>query len=348
MSSPTLPLGVLPATPASVAAVQQCSSSYTLQQQVAAGCVLLVDKAQDWTSHDVVARARRACGTRKVGHAGTLDPLATGLLTLGVGPATRLLTHLTKLPKTYTTTVRLGQQTVTDDAAGDIVATVPPAQLETLLADPQPLQQAVQQLTGTISQVPTAVSAIKVNGKRAYELVRGGAEVQLQARTVQVSGFHTGPLRQVTTAAGAALDFDCRVAVSSGTYVRALARDLGAKLGVYGHLTALRRTTVGPFDVTAALPLEQLQQIATAVQQGATATAAELQPLSAAAAATAVHGAVVVDEETAVALGHGKRVHSALADANLTAALSQTGSLLALVEIKAGIIRVITGFPQQV
>lgn len=346
MQNTKLPLGLLAANPQNAALVQQQSSGLTVAEHVAAGCVLLVDKASGWTSHDVVARTRRACGTKKVGHAGTLDPLATGLLTLGVGPATRLLTHLVGLDKVYTATVRLGQQTVTDDAEGEIVQLVPPAELARVSADPQQITAAAARLTGTISQVPTAVSAIKVDGKRAYDLVRDGVAVQLRARTVQISKFAVSNVRDAETAAGPAIDFDCEVMVSSGTYVRALARDLGADLGVFGHLTALRRTAVGPFAVGEGISLSELDRIATEVKNGNLEAAAKLPLVSAAAAATAVHGAVVVDDNTAVALGHGKQPLCEVPDTALLAALNTAGRLLALVEARNGKLRVVTGFPQ--
>lgn len=213
---------------------------------------LLVDKPGGLTSHDVVARVRRAFGTRKVGHAGTLDPMATGLLVIGVEAATRLLTFVVGADKTYSATIRLGQSTTTDDADGELVAQAAPDTV-TGLGDER-IRAGVAALTGEISQVPSAVSAIKVDGRRAYDRVRAGEEVVLAARDVTVSRFAV----LETRAGDGVLDLDVVVDCSSGTYIRALARDLGDALGVGGHLTALRRTRVGPFDVAAATGVDDL------------------------------------------------------------------------------------------
>ncbi|MFV0319669.1 MAG: tRNA pseudouridine(55) synthase TruB, partial [Microbacterium sp.] len=209
---------------------------------MAAG-ILLVDKPDGVTSHDVVARTRRALNTRKVGHAGTLDPMATGLLVLGVDAATRLLTYLVGLDKTYEATIRLGVRTDSDDADGEIVQTTDASGIAAAQ-----IAAGVAALTGRIAQVPSTVSAIKVGGRRAYDLARAGEQVELTAREVTVSRFEViGSERS-----GSALDLEVVVDCSSGTYIRALARDLGAGLGVGGHLTALRRTHGGPFDGSAA------------------------------------------------------------------------------------------------
>ncbi len=207
--------------------------------------LLVVDKPGGITSHQVVARARRALGTKKVGHAGTLDPMATGVLVLGVEKGTRLLGHLLLTTKTYEATIRLGQSTNTDDADGE-VTDGPGA---TLVGVGPRLQASVAALTGTISQVPSSVSAIKVNGRRAYALVRKGEEVELAAREVTVSRFDVLDARGAEADGTPVVDLDVVVDCSSGTYIRALARDLGASLGVGGHLTALRRTRVGPFGL---------------------------------------------------------------------------------------------------
>ncbi len=212
--------------------------------------LLLVDKPAGWTSHDVVARIRRVCGTRRVGHAGTLDPMATGVLVLGVGRATKLLTFLVGCDKEYAATVRLGESTVTDDAEGEVVSSADATHVSR--AD---LAAAVEQLTGAIQQVPSSVSAIKIDGRRSYARVRSGEDVQLTARAVMVSRFSVLALRP----AGTCLDVDVEVEVSSGTYVRAIARDLGAALGVGGHLTGLRRTRVGRFAIADAVPLDTLE-----------------------------------------------------------------------------------------
>lgn len=204
--------------------------------------LLIVDKPSGWTSHQVVGRVRRLMSTRKVGHAGTLDPMATGVLVVGVGRATRLLGHLALHDKDYTATIRLGVTTVTDDAEGDVVATADASALGEVR-----IAEAMAPLRGEIMQVPTAVSAIKVNGKRSYARVRAGEAVELAARPVTVSRFQTVEVRRD----GEAVDVDVEVTCSSGTYVRALARDLGGSLGVGGHLTALRRTRIGPYTLPA-------------------------------------------------------------------------------------------------
>lgn len=212
--------------------------------------IVVVDKPAGWTSHDVVGRLRRLAGTRKVGHAGTLDPMATGVLLAGIGRATRLLGHLQLTDKEYLATIRLGASTVTDDAEGEITASASAAHL-----DEAAVRAAMVPLTGDIAQVPSAVSAIKVDGKRSYARVRAGEDVDLPARPVTVHAFEaTAFLLE-----GDLLDVDVRVVCSSGTYVRALARDLGVALGVGGHLTMLRRTRVGGFDLTVARTIEELE-----------------------------------------------------------------------------------------
>ena len=211
--------------------------------------LVIVDKPAGWTSHDVVGRMRRLAGTRKVGHAGTLDPMATGVLVLGVGKATRLLAHLVLADKEYTATVRLGQATVTDDAEGDVLSSAPAAGLAE-----RDVRAAMATFVGDIDQVPSSVSAIKVEGRRSYDRVRSGEVVALAARPVTVARFEALAIRPV----GDLLDVEVAVSCSSGTYVRALARDLGAALGVGGHLTALRRTRVGPFTLAQARSLDEL------------------------------------------------------------------------------------------
>jgi tRNA pseudouridine55 synthase len=212
-----------------------------------------VDKPQGWTSHDVVGRMRRIAGTRKVGHAGTLDPMATGVLVLGINKATRLLTYIVGTSKTYTATIRLGESTVTDDAEGEVTAARSAAAITG-----DAVRAGVAALTGEIEQVPSSVSAIKVNGERAYARVRSGEEVKLAARPVTIHRFEVHEIRSVRE--GEALDVDVTVECSSGTYIRALARDLGEALGVGGHLTALRRTQVGPYTLDQARTLEQLAE----------------------------------------------------------------------------------------
>jgi tRNA pseudouridine55 synthase len=216
------------------------------------GGLVVVDKPAGWTSHDVVARVRKIAGTRRVGHAGTLDPMATGVLVLGVERATKLLGHLTLTDKSYAATIRLGQDTITDDAEGEpaggsSAAGVTEAAVEAGLAG----------LTGEIQQVPSAVSAIKVDGRRSYARVRAGEQVELAARTVTVSRL---VLDGWARPEPDLLDLDVEVDCSSGTYVRALARDLGRALGTGGHLIALRRTRVGPFTLSDAVTLDELAQ----------------------------------------------------------------------------------------
>lgn len=315
----------------------------------AANGLLLVDKAEGWTSHDVVAKARRGLGTRKVGHAGTLDPMATGLLLLGAGPATRLLTHLVGLDKTYTATIRLGQSTLTDDREGEALTTAQAARIRELAADPAALREAVAALTGPIEQAPSAVSAIKVDGRRAYDRVRAGEQVELKKRPVTIHGFDLGEPRLVeiddaaAAEAGVVIDVEATVRCSSGTYVRALARDLGEALGVGGHLTALRRTEVGPFPVEGAVTNERLAQGAILVDE----------LLSPADVASRLFPVLSLTEAQEVDLGHGKRLDldegQTLGDGTdrtaLAAAIAPSGRLVGLVEVKNGRTRVVTNFP---
>jgi tRNA pseudouridine55 synthase len=211
--------------------------------------LVIVDKSPGMTSHDVVGRCRRLFGTRKVGHAGTLDPMATGVLVVGIERATKILGLLTATDKTYLATIRLGQSTSTEDAEGEALQTVPAGHV----TDDQ-IEQAVAELRGEIDQVPSAVSAIKVGGERAYKLVREGKAPQLAARRVRISRFCVEEVRRVEDF----VDVDVTVDCSSGTYIRALARDVGVALGVGGHLTALRRTKVGRYGLDEARTLEQL------------------------------------------------------------------------------------------
>jgi tRNA pseudouridine55 synthase len=217
----------------------------------AASGLVIVDKPAGMTSHDVVARLRRLAGTRRVGHAGTLDPMATGVLVIGLEKATRLLGYLMLTEKEYTGTIRLGEATDTDDADGQVIARSPAGGVGAAA-----LQPAIAALTGEIQQVPPGVSAIKVGGKRAYRLAREGQPPKLQARTVTVREFTVQAIRHLDEVT----DVDVTVTCSSGTYIRALARDLGAALGVGGHLTALRRTRVGPYQAGSAHTLEELAE----------------------------------------------------------------------------------------
>jgi tRNA pseudouridine55 synthase len=215
--------------------------------------LVLIDKPEGWTSHDVVARIRKVANTRRVGHAGTLDPMATGLLVLGIESATKLLTFIVGADKTYMATIRLGASTITDDRESDFLEQAS-AEVVSKVTTEQILD-AIAELSGDIEQVPSSVSAIKVDGVRAYAKVRGGDEVKLKARPVKVSRFEViGEPRRVENF----IDLDVIIDCSSGTYIRALARDLGSKLGIGGHLTALRRTRVGGYTIEQAAKLPEV------------------------------------------------------------------------------------------
>lgn len=241
--------------------------------------LLLVDKDLGITSHDVVSRVRRLAATRKVGHAGTLDPMATGLLTVGVGKATRLLNYLVGADKTYEATIRLGVGTDTEDAHGQVTQVVAPDQV-----DLARLQAAAAQLTGQISQVPSSFSAIKVNGVRAYDLARSGQEVELEARQVTIHSFDLGQVNSTSASYPgwgqvAVVDVKVQVSCSSGTYIRALARDFGLSLQTVAHLTALRRTQVGPFKVSDARTLSGWSAQVSQDAEGANPKGLALTPL---------------------------------------------------------------------
>ena len=214
--------------------------------------LVVVDKPAGMTSHDVVGRCRRIFSTRKVGHAGTLDPMATGVLVIGVDRATKILGLLTTTSKSYAATIRLGQTTSTEDAEGELLQSVSAEHLT-----PEAIEAAIVGLRGEISQVPSAVSAIKVGGRRAYQLVREGHEVALEARPVRIDRFDMLAVRH---APDGLIDLDVEVDCSSGTYIRALARDVGAALEVGGHLTSLRRTRVGRFGLDQARTLDDLAE----------------------------------------------------------------------------------------
>jgi tRNA pseudouridine55 synthase len=215
--------------------------------------LIIVDKPAGMTSHDVVARVRRLARTRRVGHGGTLDPMATGVLVVGVGRATRLLTYVIGATKGYTGTIRLGQSSATDDAEGEVVASAPVGQVTD-----EAIRAGLAAQTGEIWQVPSAVSAIKVGGQRAYQAARRGDPIELAARQVTVSRLDVRAIRRVL-GDPPAIDVDVDVTCSSGTYIRAIARDLGVALGVGGHLSALRRTAVGGFTLDQAATLEELE-----------------------------------------------------------------------------------------
>ncbi|BDZ65987.1 tRNA pseudouridine(55) synthase TruB [Agromyces mangrovi Wang et al. 2018] len=290
--------------------------------------ILLVDKPQQITSHGVVGRVRRLAGTRKVGHAGTLDPMATGLLVIGIGASTRLLHHMVGLDKRYEATIRLGATTVTDDAEGEVVEVADAAAVDAVTRDA--VDAGIRALTGAIEQVPSAVSAIKVDGRRAYDRVRAGEDVELAARAVTVHGFAVDAERR----GDRWIDLDVTVDCSSGTYIRALARDLGAALGVGGHLTMLRRTRVGPFDVVDAVELADDTDVASAL-------------LAPAEAASRVLPRVDVDAGQATDLGHGKRVALDPGSRGPFAAVDPDGRLVAIVDRRGDTLAVVTGFPAE-
>lgn len=292
--------------------------------------LILVDKPAGMTSHDVVARVRKAAGTRKVGHAGTLDPMATGLLIVGVNSSTRLLTYIVGADKEYLATIRLGAASTTDDAEGELLAPVGQAALDAV-ADAG-VAAGIAQLTGEIEQVPSSVSAIKVDGKRAYARVRAGEQVELAARAVTVSEFELLETRREP----GAIDLDVRVVCSSGTYIRSLARDLGAGLGVGGHLTALRRTRVGAFHVRDAHDLATLD------------AAAALLP--AVDAATRLFERLDLTEQQAIDLTHGRRIHVADREGpggQPVAAVAPTGALVGLIEFRGKEARTLVNFPTE-
>ena len=289
--------------------------------------ILLVDKPGGITSHDVVSRARRALGTRKIGHAGTLDPMATGLLVLGVEGATRLLTYIVGADKTYEATILLGVETDSDDADGVETSRADAAAVEAVTDEA--IAAGIAGLTGEIDQVPSTVSAIKVAGRRAYDLARAGEEVELTARRVTISRFDVN----VTRRAGATIELDVVVDCTSGTYIRALARDLGRALGVGGHLTALRRTRIGAFDVSAAASVDDL---------------AEESLVEPATAAAVVVGALAVGADEARDLRHGKRIDGG---GRLTgpraAAIDPDGRLVGIVEKRGTQLKSAMNMPEE-
>jgi tRNA pseudouridine55 synthase len=281
--------------------------------------LVVVDKPGGITSHGVVSRVRRLVGTRKVGHAGTLDPMATGVLVLGVDRATRLLGHLMLTDKAYDATVRLGVATTTDDAEGDVTASAATGHL-----DEATVRAALAAYVGDLQQVPTAVSAIKVDGKRAYARVRDGEDVQLAARPVRIHALDVHEVRRV----GESLDVDISVRCSSGTYIRAIARDAGADLGVGGHLTALRRTAVGPYGLDVARTLEQLEE--------------DPAVLPIAVAARAAFPAVDLDADAARDVRVGRPLDLPLE--TLSAVFDPDGVFLALYEPREGRARPVAVF----
>jgi tRNA pseudouridine55 synthase len=305
--------------------------------------LIIVDKPGGMTSHDVVARIRRIAGTRRVGHAGTLDPMATGVLVVGVEKATRLLGYLTLTEKTYAATIRLGRSTSTDDAEGEPTGGSPATGVW-----PAALRSAIEKLTGEIVQVPPGVSAIKVGGQRAYKLTRAGAAPDLAARPVTVYEFTVIGVRT----AGDFLDLDAVIRCSSGTYVRALARDLGVALGTGGHLTALRRTAVGPYDLSQARTLEDLSERPRVIPLAEAAAAAFPRlDLSADDARRLAHGARVpapAQGDRVRAPAHGARIPAPARAAGTAetpmAAFAPDDTLVALVTEDSGSLRALAVF----
>jgi tRNA pseudouridine55 synthase len=308
---------------------RQTTGPQTTGPQTTGSGLVIVDKPQGWTSHDVVARIRKLAATKRVGHAGTLDPMATGVLVIGVEKATRLLGYLALTEKEYTGTIRLGQTTDSDDADGKLIGSVPVAGV-----DEAELLPAITALTGQISQVPPGVSAIKVGGKRSYRLARAGVAPELTPRTVTVSRFDVLAMRRC----GELLDVDVAVTCSSGTYIRALARDLGAGLGVGGHLTALRRIRVGPYLLSQARTLDQL------------AAAAEQEPgvvlTSLADAAAASFPRRDLSPSEARLLSHGGKLDPGGTGPVPVAAFGPDGALVALLTDENGRARSLAVFNQ--
>lgn len=287
--------------------------------------ILLVDKPGGITSHDVVSRARRALGTRKIGHAGTLDPMATGLLVLGVEGATRLLTYIVGADKTYEATILLGVATDSDDADG--VETARADAADVAAVTDEAIAAGIAALTGAIEQVPSTVSAIKVAGRRAYDLARAGEEVELKARSVTVSRFE---VRETRRGEGT-IELDVVVDCTSGTYIRALARDLGRAVRVGGHLTALRRMRIGAFDVSAAASVDDI---------------AEDALVAPATAAAVVMSVLAVGADEARDLRHGKRIDGGgrLTGA-VAAAIDPDGLLIGVVEKRGTQVKSVMNMP---
>ena len=285
--------------------------------------ILFIDKPQGITSHGVVARARASVGTRKIGHAGTLDPMATGLLVLGANNATRLLTYLVGLDKQYTATIRLGASSNTDDAEGELSAQADAAALAAITDEA--ISAAVVQFTGEIMQRPSSVSAIKVDGRRAYTLARSGEEVVLAERAVTVSAFDV-----LEIARDEFIDVKVRVDCTSGTYIRALARDVGEVLGVGGHLTVLRRTKVGPFTVETASTL---------------ADDLEAHLIPPAQVAGTLFETVEIDDQQAFELSRGQQIPLGPVGTGPIAVVNPAGRLIGLAEVINGRTRILSNFP---
>jgi tRNA pseudouridine55 synthase len=281
--------------------------------------LVIVDKPAGMTSHDVVARVRSLAGTRRVGHAGTLDPMATGVLVIGVERATRLLTYLVGADKSYQATIRLGISTVTDDREGEVVAGPGYEGVGSGVEDAElaAIDARAAGLRGQIQQVPSSVSAIKVNGKRSYARVREGEDVVLEPRPVTVHQFTVLSARPATVDGVAVMDVEAEVVCSSGTYVRALARDLGTRLGSAGHLTSLRRTRVGPYGLERAHSLDELTS--------------DFAILPIAEAARAAFASRALTQDEARKLAHGQRLEASELGPAPVAAYAPDGTLVALI-----------------
>ncbi|MCU1482737.1 MAG: tRNA pseudouridine(55) synthase TruB [Subtercola sp.] len=291
--------------------------------------ILLLDKPRGLTSHDVVARTRRAAGTRKVGHAGTLDPMATGLLILGLNSSTRLLTYVVGLDKQYDATIRLGAATTTDDAEGESTVRAEMGAVDALQHGA--IEAALAQLTGDVLQRPSSVSAIKVDGKRAYARVREGEEVVLKARPVTIASLDLLATRPGFDGEWPVLDLDVRVTCSSGTYIRAIARDLGETLGLGGHLTVLRRTRIGPFGLDRAHELEQLDP--------------QNDLLPPAQVAAELFSVARLDAAQSADLRNGKKIAFDGAPGTTFAAVDPDADLIGLFEVRNGLTKVLVNFP---
>jgi tRNA pseudouridine55 synthase len=293
-----------------------------VSEQAGSG-VLVVDKSAGMTSHDVVARVRRLAGTRKVGHAGTLDPMATGVLIVGVNRATRLLGHLQLTDKAYEATIRLGVSTTTDDAEGEVTSSRPVGEL-----DDETIRSALDRFVGDIEQVPASVSAIKVAGRRAYDRVRAGEQVELAARRVRIDEITVhGIVRdEHANVADVAVGVRC----STGTYIRSIARDLGETLDVGGHLVALRRTVVGPFGLEVARTLDEL------------AEGFELVPLGEVARAS--FASYDLDEQHTADVRFGRRLELDLGHPGAVALFAPEGEFLALYEQDGQLARAVAVF----
>lgn len=282
---------------------------------------LVIDKDPSMTSHDVVAIARKSLNLRRVGHAGTLDPMATGVLVLGFGIGTRLLQYITDGEKSYSATIVLGRSTSTDDAEGDVIS-----EADTKLVTEEAIEEGLAAMRGTILQKPSAVSAVRIEGRRAYDLVREGVEVDIPARSVTISRLHIDAIRRYSNT----IEVDIDVLCSAGTFIRSIARDLGHALGVGGHLNALRRTRVGRFTLDDAISVRDLKERA-------------FHPLSITEVAMKIFPVRFISTHEEEELGYGRAIHESL-DAGPVAAISREKNLIALLENKDGSAKPISVF----